>query len=278
MVAAIDISNPNLPNSISFAQIQQGFTQYVVSPLNAFGLGGFVFDIEGTASIELTSEITDHFLEDNSTVQDNIAIKPQIVTLKNYVGEVVYNPGNGGNQPLENAVQKLTTLNAYLPFLAAQAQQIQNSLQPSSISVIANNPVTALTGLLNANTINNVADLWALTKNLNPGASKQQQAYLYFKALWSQKILIGLQTPFEFITNMAIQSVVANQDEVSKTMSDFTITLKKINVATTSTISYQPDQYQNRASEQNQPATPQGNNQGSSTLVSPLITGWQSLF
>ena len=56
--------------------------QYVVTPLNAFGVGGFVFDSEGDTTVNLSADITDHYLEDNTSVQDHIAIKPKRVTPK----------------------------------------------------------------------------------------------------------------------------------------------------------------------------------------------------
>lgn len=280
MVTSVNVSPNATQNGLDFAQIQQSFTKFIVTPANAFGLGGFVFDIEGETSIQLTADITDHYLEDNSTVQDNIAIRPQRVILKSYVGEVVYQVDRSTNTPVQQVVQKLTTLNAYLPVLSKAAQQIQSSLSIASQSFTSNG-ISGLSSsaasLLNSPNLNNVVDLWALTRNLNPAATKQQQAYLYFKALMEQKILVSLQTPFEFITNMAIENITATQDENTRSMCDFSITLKKIRTVEVKTISYDPNKYQNRAAQQIQSTAQQGNNQGQEQLVSPLLTGWQNL-
>ncbi len=276
MVTSINVGNPQSSaaqdNGFNFAQIQENFSKYIVTPVNAFGLGGFVFDVEGENTITLTSDITDHYLEDNSAVQDHIAIKPQIVTLRSYVGELVYQVDATTNTNLQKAVQKLTILNAYLPVLSKAAQQIQSSLTLGSQSFTSGGVLKLASSALRPPILNNIVDLWALTKNLNPAASKQQQAYLYFKALQEQKILVSLQTPFEFVTNMAIESIVATQTEDTRTMSDFSVTLKKIRTVSVRSIEFDPNKYQNRSQQQAQGTAEQGNNQGQdSTLVSPLL-------
>ena len=47
---------------------------------------------------------------------------------------------------------------------------------------------------------------------------------------------MGIQTPWEFMTSMAIESVVAIQPENSQWISDFSVTLKEIRIAKTSTV------------------------------------------
>lgn len=205
--------------------IQTSLNQFIVKPINAFGLGGFVFDSEGTSTVNLYSEITDHYTEANIAIQDHIAIAPQKITLKGYVGEVVYRTDQTNNTSLQKAVRKLTTLTNYLPVLTTGVKQAMSVLKGE----------TTLDNIKPSD-VNKVVDLWALTKNLNPGASKQQQAYLYFKALFEQKILVSVQTPFEFMTNMAIESITAIQTEDTKYITDFAITLKKIRVAETKQI------------------------------------------
>lgn len=52
------------------------------------GIAGFLFDIPGDEWIELESEITDHYTEANTAVQDNIALRPERVTLRGIVAEL----------------------------------------------------------------------------------------------------------------------------------------------------------------------------------------------
>lgn len=201
--------------------LAQGVNKFVVTPLNAFGLGGFVFDIEGETSANLNAEITDHYLEDNSAVQDHIAIRPKKITLKSYVGELVYREDSSTDTIVQKVVQKLTTLIAYRPPLTAAAQQ--------AIDIFTNAKLSDLSfGNITSKTVNRATDYWAFVKNLGQSTSRQQQAYMYFKALMEGKFLVSVQTPFEFMNNMAIESIVAIQGEDSKFISDFTITLKEI--------------------------------------------------
>lgn len=201
--------------------IADSFSKFIVTPLNAFGLGGFVFDNDGDTTVTLQAEITDHYTEDNKTIQDHIAIKPKRVTLKGYVGELVYRDGAGDGSPIQKTVQKLTTISSFLPQLSAAAEQATAVIQA------ARNGDLSL-GNVSLESVNKVLDLWGLAKNLGPDTSKQQQAYMYFKALYEQKILCSLQTPYEFLSNMAIESIIAIQPEGTKYVSDFTITLKQI--------------------------------------------------
>tara|TARA_R110000764_G_scaffold116029_1_gene202931 strand:+ start:5017 stop:5952 length:936 start_codon:yes stop_codon:yes gene_type:complete len=228
--------------------------RYVVEPSNAFGLGGFIFDIEGETTINLKSEITDHFLEDNSTIQDHIAIKPKKITLNTYVGELVYKPESDELLNVETVVRKLTTLNAYLPELTDTAQSLINLASDDNTSI------TDTLENITSQTVNKATDYYAVVRNLLNTGSKQQGAYLYFKSLMEQKILVSLQTPFEYMNNMAIESVTAYQGEESNTISNFTITLKQIRLAEvltvaegTLTFDYDQetgDEYQGRAATQ----------------------------
>lgn len=210
----------------TIGELISNFQNYVVSPLNAFGLGGFVFDVEGESIANLSADITDHYTEDNKAVQDHIAIKPKKITLKGYVGELIFHGDDSATGFLETAVQKLTTLTAYLPTLASSADQLVNTFQQPSASDI---------------TLSDASNIFGLVKNLiNAFGDQAQQAqgYSYFKALMEAKILMGVQTPWEFMTNMAIENVIAIQSEDTKTVTDFSVTLKEIRIAKTLTTAF----------------------------------------
>lgn len=248
--------------------IKESLSKYVVSPLNAFGLGGFVFDIDGDAAQNLTAEITDHFTENNLAVQDHIAIKPLEITLKNYVGELVYRKDAATENVPQQLTRKLTTLTSFLPDLTSAATQAKQLLTADlgDFSEISREEIPKLTAA--------AVDLWALTKNLNPSASSQQQAYLFFKALMQQKILVSVQTPFEFATNMAVKSIEARQPENSAYVSDFTITLKQIRTVSTQTVPFNAQDYQGREGAQREETANKGKTQGAapqSTLFDILV-------
>ena len=202
------------------------FQNYVVAPLNAFGLGGFLFDAEGETTARLSAEITDHYTEDNRAVQDHIAIHPNRITLKGYVGEVIYALPTQDQSFLQTAVQKLTTISAFLPTISASATQAQAAIASPSTSDL---------------TLSDASNIYGLVKNLLGAVgdeARQQTAYTYFKALMSQGVLMGVQTPWEFMTNMAIESITAIQGENSKFITDFSVTMKQIRIAKTISQAY----------------------------------------
>lgn len=237
-------------------EITTSVQSYIVAPLAAFGIGGFEFNCQGEAIATLSADITDHYSEDNKALQDHIAIHPKKITLKGYVGEVTYNKTEGGPFAPATLLQKLSTINAFLPRLTAGAVTVQQAItDPTSL------------------TLSSVSNLYALVKNLF-GAGGQQQnqqnAYNYFKSLMETATLMGVQTPWEFMTNMAIESIVAIQDEKSIYISDFAVTFKQIRIATVQTTAYSAGNtggvgapggpnYQGDAALQGQNPVPQGN-------------------
>ena len=204
---------------------------YVVSPLNAFGMGGLVFDAQGESRADLMADITDHYTENNTAIQDHIAIKPKKITLKGYVGELVYyGADNTTLQPVQLVTQKLTEISAYIPAFTASAQQEQEAIAG----------IDSAGGTLQsyAATVPGAANIYGLVKQaigaFGPTAG-QEGAYQYFAACQTSNILMGIQTPWEFLTNMAIETIVAVQSEDSIFMTDFSVTFKQIRIAQTKT-------------------------------------------
>lgn len=220
----VSSSSSNAPDGFSLQNVTNIVQQYVVAPLAAFGLGGFVFSAEGEAQATLTADISDHYTEDNQAIQDQIAVHPKRVRLKGYVGELVYVSNGNSPSTLNSLTQKLTSISSFLPTLTSAAQQVQQAAaNPSEVTF--------------ANTLSTASNIYGLIKNVlssvNSDTPNQQNAYTYFKALIQSGTLMGIQSPWEFMTNMAIESVVVLQGENSKWISDFAITLKEIRIAST---------------------------------------------
>lgn len=61
----------------------------IVRPNNPpAGVAGFLFNYDAEEFIELMSEITDNAIEDNTSLQDNIALLPERVTLRGMIAEL----------------------------------------------------------------------------------------------------------------------------------------------------------------------------------------------
>lgn len=115
----------------------------VISPSSLpVGVAGFVFDIEGEEVFELRSEITDHYIENNTSIQDQWGRLPERVTLKGYVGELVgyfQQPANVKNVGLKT-----------LPMHAGLVPQILAGFGlPASLTPVVNSFVGQIAGQYN---------------------------------------------------------------------------------------------------------------------------------
>lgn len=198
----------------------------LITPKDNFGYGGFLFDVVDEENTKLESEITDHYVEDNTAVQDDIALKPIEVVAKGYVGEYVYE-----TPVIEQAIQtstgKLSIITQYLPKLSSYANKLMQKAQKISNQVdVAQTKVQSLYKTFNQ--IGNISD------------SKQAQAYAYFAAAWQSRQLFKIQTPYCFYDNMAIKMVKFIQTGETKDKSQIEITFKQIRkVVSTNTASVQ---------------------------------------
>lgn len=196
-------------------------------------IDGFLFDIKGSESVELQSDITDHWTEANSTIQDHIALKPIEITLNGYVGEVANYRRNrskldtileDATRGTEDTIYKTTSAGSYfLPKLTTQAQSIANS-------------VSRLYDIYNK-ARDTKRDLWSTFDGSNASQvhTQQQKAFQFFKKCWESRQLFTIQTPFETFKNMAIVSISATQDEDTKYISSFELRFKQIRFALTKT-------------------------------------------
>ena len=85
----------------SLTPVQQTVYAYP-SPL-PYGIAGLTFDIRGEERLEFKSEITDHWLENNSAIHDQISLSPEKVTLKGSIGIIAYQTPLISNAPVQSA-------------------------------------------------------------------------------------------------------------------------------------------------------------------------------
>ena len=192
--------------------------------------------MQGEDTATLSSDITDHYSENNTFIQDHIAIKPKRITLRGYVGELIYNASGQSPTVVQTVTQKLTQLAAFLPAMGAAATQAQAAIASvSGANASGTGTLDALAGAVPA-----AANIYGLVTNLlgtvSGDTKNQQSAYQYFAACQSTGTLMGIQTPWEFLTNMAVETIVAIQSEDSIFMTDFAITFKQMRFAAIATV------------------------------------------
>lgn len=177
----------------------------------------FLFNLREEDSEDLQSDITDHYTETNSAIQDQIALKPVKCTLHGFIGEL--NDQNSGvAAEVQLIASQLSVFSPYVPQLTVAAQQFYNEAQQvynaaAAAAATVNQAFNFLTG---AGTL-----------------TKQQQAFAFFKSRWQARALFTVQTPWEILTNMAIEDLHAVQEGDSNTISDFRVTFKQMNFAST---------------------------------------------
>ena len=185
------------------------------SPAGSQDLTPILFDFQGEQSVDLTSDITDHYTEDNTALQDQIALRPEVIRTLGYISEL-----NDLTPPslraLETAALKLTVLTAYTPELTLAAIRAYNA--SVTAYAVAKLGVTA------------AVSKWGGSSTQQ---NKQQAAYLRFMGYWRERRLFKVQTPWCIFPFCAIQSVRAVQSEETRMISTFEVTFKVIRFAKT---------------------------------------------
>lgn len=226
----------------------------LVSVAGTVGIAGFVFDIADDDSVELDADITDHYVENGTAIQDHIALRPERVTVRGLVGEYRY-IAESNQTKLQKATKKLTTLASYLPPLSDAATAIYKGLQGEN-----ENASLSLFGSLN-NVTNTAMDLFKAYRNINLPQTEQQKAFIYFEALRNSRALFTIQTPFRYYTDMAVESIRATQSGFTRDQSEFEVSFKKmrfVDVERKLLTEDLKDELQNRLAEQAAPIQDKG--------------------
>ena len=224
----------------------------ILKPKSAEGISGFIFDIPDTESINLTADITDHFTESNSFLNDHIVIKPDMITLSGFVGELKFRPPEGIPGAVEEIQNRLQIIPAYLGDLTPGAQQ-----------TAARAVATAQTVISGINqTIDRVENLVGFFAGEEAPETEQQKAFNTLDALRRNGEVLTVQTPWKYFDSVMIQSIAFSQDGNSQEISDISVTLKEIRIADIKTVDYDQNQFPPRVDIQGGEEENQGIVQG----------------
>lgn len=191
---------------------------FVVAPENIES-EVYLFDTRGEEEATLESEITDNWVEDNTTMQDHIGLKPITITLSGYVGELTNKAPKEFPRELERVTNVLSGLSPFAPELTTQTQYIMNRAEEVyGIYQKANQTVGRLEEMLG------LIDVPKEVPN-------QQVVFDKFYQLWETRTLSTVYTPFGVFDNMAILSLNARQEEESSYISEFRVTFKKVRIS-----------------------------------------------
>ena len=196
----------------------------IVRPNNPpYGIAGFLFDIQLEDTVDLTSEITDSYIEDNTAIQDHIALAPEQITLRGLVAELVH------RAPLANTVTKTSNP---LPLVASLLPEFTPGTEQQLLAAAKQEVEKARS----ATASKSLYGLYQNRAQTPPRQTRQSSAFLYFYSLWKSRERFTVETPWGYFTNMAILSIRATQGEDTKYATDFAITFKRIRVANDVTV------------------------------------------
>jgi len=211
---------PNINSPGVAARYKEALTgRTVLATAGVRQIADFAFDYKGDESVSMDNEVTDNWLEDNSAVQDHIGVKPVVVTLNGFVSELKFEKGLLGaiTTSLSTLQSTLSRTDAYLGRYTPGATDALAKAISKAQSVAVQ--------------IEQAAARAAQIASFFPGGpsqNAQQRAYMKLSALRNARVVFTVFTPFQVFDNMAITSLKATQSARTRTMSDFTVTLKQL--------------------------------------------------
>ena len=179
------------------------------------GVAGYLFNIVTDDAVDLESDITDHYIENNTAIQDHIALKPEVISVRGLVAEL------SGIQPVQGTLSQqpnaLPAIPSYSPEFTDGTVQtmVQSEAEPERIQASISDS-QSLFGYYNSRAPQ------------EPNQTKQSYIFGYFYQLWKGRQLFSVETPWGIWNNMAILSLNATQGEDTRTVSDIRIQFKRI--------------------------------------------------
>ncbi len=220
----------------------------------------FLFNFYGEQSVTLDSDITDHFVEDNTALQDQIALRPELITGSGFIGELTDIAPAGALSILKTAADRLTVISGYVPTLSVSALLAYNTaFQAYQVAKLAQGAaVSAWNSISGTGGVATPINTDTFDPATQPTQTKQQIAYQMFRGYWKQRRLFTVQTPWAIYKDCAIKTLRAIQDADSEQVTEFQVTFKPISFAKTSVVSL--GQFlQNRAANQARESSPINN-------------------
>lgn len=227
---------------------------------------GLLFNVYGEEVFDLVSDITDHFIEDNTVVNDQIALRPEEFTVTGFIGEL-NNQTPDALLALRKVADKLTIISSYTPSLSAsaliaynnakQAYDLAFSIKDSAVdrwSSINDTNIQAATAFTGSETVTQLNNRINSARNQN----KQQVAFQQFYGYWRNRTLFTVQTPWAIFRNMAIKNLRAIQDAETRMITEFRVTFKVMRFAQTFSNVQQTANNQGRAATNIQAAEEKG--------------------
>lgn len=198
---------------------------------------GHWFSIIKEDTLSFQSQITDNYIENNTSIQDHIALNPEVITLRGYIGEVEFRPPVTFTNYLVNGKYDIYNNNdEYNSFITEKLSPLTALLPPvDNVTQMAKNTVQYVESSFNRykRIYNQIIEL-SKNKQKQVTESVQQYAAKNLRNMWKNRTLVEVVSPFGFYQDMAIQSVTLTQGDTTM-QSELSVTLKQLNYAETNT-------------------------------------------
>ncbi len=228
------------------------------------GIAGWVFDIPTGETVDLNSDITEHYTESGSFVEDHIVLKPIQITLTGFKGELIY------TRPVKNSFQDAATvLASVLSMVPAYANPLTPQASAKAARVITQAQYIAKQAEDIQKRGSNLVKFFTGDDN---SQNLQQKAFSQISALWNSKQIVTVQTPWTYFDNMAIVNIGFKQDANSNDYTDITVVLKEMRFVNVETTTFDSGAYKSAIDAQKAAPADNGQAQGSE------VTGDSALY
>jgi hypothetical protein len=245
---------------------------------NAAAQPALLFHYEGENSVDCKSDITDHFVEDNTSIADQIALRPESIRVQGFIGDLNDIPPNQAFRTLKLLADKLVTVGAYTPGLSATAVLAYNQaafLYSVGLNA-ANTAVSSAQSIGNAVSGGGAGGLAVVGSNglSNDGLfiqSKQQIAFQQFYGYWRKRTLFTVQTPWAVFQSCAIDSLRVLQTSESNSVTEFEVTFKTMRFASTQNFSSNANNTQGQLKSQSAAPVSSQSSLSTSSVAFPYV-------
>lgn len=133
----------------------------IVNILSATGIAGFKFHVPETEQVQFENEITDHYIETGSAIQDHVAQRPITITLTGLVGDYFYSV----NQ-IEDMVARIVPTISLVKQLIPQVSEITKQVKTAKYAYEASQSTGAVNQAITTN-LNGLTPTNAITQAIN---------------------------------------------------------------------------------------------------------------
>lgn len=209
----------------------------------------FVFDIKKEYKYNLSSDITDHYVEDNVAIQDHIGLKPIILEVTGSIGEITLSEvidkeknsrkiageiGVGETQnnakgnifnSVDSYLGRMGSLTSFTPNIINQSLDIYNTAKFGYATV---------SKIINLDKQDKVKSGFDYTEDYDEETIKITKQFNYidwFKIQWQNRASFTIVTPYGVLTDMYIMDLIASQPENTRYVTNLNIKFKQIRKA-----------------------------------------------